>query len=690
MSDDEDELSALRAARDARSAAGGSARSRLAGDAAFQPRQSAPAARYFEGAAEPEAPPSGSRPVGGEEEGDDGDDDGPVELDPGEIYTDDFRSQFPVAFGEQEKKAPLLTKAHEANKRASFGPPRPPGFGPVKPPAPSAVVAGAAGEEGGVAEVGPPRPPAAAGSEDEEEKEDEDDDEEEEDPYNLPISHEIQLKGHRKMVSAVAIDHVGARAVTGSLDYTVQMWDFNGMKSDLRPFRKLEPSEGHPVLALSFSPSGEALLVVTGSACPKVYDRDGRELGEFPRGDMYIRDFRNTKGHQSGCTFGQWHPNDRYTALTSSEDGSVRLWDCETMVQKTVIKPQLLKPGRIAATTCAFNQDGTMIGAGLRDGTVQLWSVKGKFGSSAALGLVPVPQKQLVAKQTWSYVSRPSQLLHKAHAVSTDITSLAFSQDGNMLLSRAADETMKVWDVRKLKQPLRVFEDLTTTHTNTMCGFSPDERLIMTAVCGSSSEDEGGLVLFDREKLEFVRRIGMPGSVSSFAWHSHLNQILVGAGGRKAGTAHMLYSPTFSEKGALRCVGRAPRKAMPFDFQAPLVIHNPHSLPLFKEDKGRKRQREKDRQDPVKSRRPDTSGITSGPGRGGKLGSTGGTLLTQHLLKQAGNKRPDEMLDTREALLRHATAAESDPHFFGSAYADTQPKIIFAEVSDDEKEEEAK
>jgi hypothetical protein len=98
------------------------------------------------------------------------------------------------------------------------------------------------------------------------------------------------------MVSAVAIDHVGARAITGSLDYTVetldvillvqesaggalsgrellavltpplrfccgimtqvQMWDFNGMKSDLRPFRKLEPSEGHPVLALSFSPSG--------------------------------------------------------------------------------------------------------------------------------------------------------------------------------------------------------------------------------------------------------------------------------------------------------------------------------------------------------------------------------------------------------------------------------------------------
>eukprot|EP00951_Prasinocladus_malaysianus_P039941 scaffold452891_cov46-Prasinocladus_malaysianus.AAC.1 len=62
------------------------------------------------------------------------------------------------------------------------------------------------------------------------------------------------------------------------------------------------------------------------------------------------------------------------------------------------------------------------------------------------------------------------------------------------------------------------------------------------------------------QRLEFVRRIGVPGSVCAFNWHAQLNQILIGAGGRKAGAAHMLYHPTFSEKGALLCVGRAPRK----------------------------------------------------------------------------------------------------------------------------------
>lgn len=59
----------------------------------------------------------------------------------------------------------------------------------------------------------------------------------------------------------------------------------------------------------------------------QIYDRDGFTLGEFLKGDMYIRDLKNTKGHISGLTAGQWHPKDRETALTASEDGSLRIWD---------------------------------------------------------------------------------------------------------------------------------------------------------------------------------------------------------------------------------------------------------------------------------------------------------------------------------------------------------------------------
>lgn len=152
--------------------------------------------------------------------------------------------------------------------------------------------------------------------------------------------------------------------------------------------RQVEPFEGHPVVAVSFSPSGDCFLAVSGATQAKIYDRDGKTVGEFIRGDMYIRDMRNTKGHVSGLCGGSWHPHDRNTAMTCSEDGTVRLWDTENIEQKVVVKPTLKKPGRVAVTACCYSADGTMIAGGLRDGSIQIWSTRGKFGRSAAVGQV--------------------------------------------------------------------------------------------------------------------------------------------------------------------------------------------------------------------------------------------------------------------------------------------------------------
>ena len=65
------------------------------------------------------------------------------------------------------------------------------------------------------------------------------------------------------------------------------------------------------VLLRFYVAAGDAFLCVTGAAKIKVYDRDGKERGESVLGDPYIRDTKNTKGHQSPCTSGHWHPTDR-------------------------------------------------------------------------------------------------------------------------------------------------------------------------------------------------------------------------------------------------------------------------------------------------------------------------------------------------------------------------------------------
>ncbi|KAM1044514.1 hypothetical protein ACFX13_036386 [Malus domestica] len=100
-----------------------------------------------------------------------------------------------------------------------------------------------------------------------------------------------------------------------------------------------------------------------------IYDRDRLTLGEFVKEDMYIRDLKNTKGHISGLTCGEWNPKSKNTILTSSEDRSLRIWDVNDLkTQKQVIKPKLTRPGRVPVTTCIWDHDEKRIAGGIGDG----------------------------------------------------------------------------------------------------------------------------------------------------------------------------------------------------------------------------------------------------------------------------------------------------------------------------------
>lgn len=510
-------------------------------------------------------------------------------------------------------------------------------------------------EEEEEAMIGPPRPPVVDSDEEEEE-------EEEENRYRLPLSNEIVLKGHNKIVSALAVDPTGSRVLSGSYDYTVRMFDFQGMNSRLSSFRDFEPVEGHQVRNLSWSPTADRFLCVTGSAQAKIYDRDGLTLGEFVKGDMYIRDLKNTKGHITGLTWGEWHPKTKETILTSSEDGSLRIWDVNDFKsQKQVIKPKLARPGRVPVTTCTWDREGKCIAGGIGDGSIQIWNLKPGWGS------------------------RPDIHVEQAH--SDDITGLKFSSDGKILLTRSFDDSLKVWDLRLMKNPLKVFEDLPNHYAQTNIAFSPDEQLFLTGTSVERESTIGGLLcFFDRSKLELVSRIGISPtcSVVQCAWHPRLNQIFATSGDKSQGGTHVLYDPTLSERGALVCVARAPRKKSVDDFELKPVIHNPHALPLFRDQPSRKRQREKILKDPLKSHKPELP--MNGPGHGGRVGASKGSLLTQYLLKQGGMIKETWMdEDPREAILKHADAAEKNPKFT-RAYAETQPDPVFAK-SDSEDED---
>lgn len=674
--DEEEELSQLRAQR--------AQRTGLADLRSLQQKQKQVnvSATYFE---EPDSRRPSSRPPAAAVDDDDDDDEdapaivGGIEDDAADLQHEGLRSAFPMAFGQQESKVESLESIHAARLRSGSeaGTSAPQLQQPAVPPqASSAAITADDDEEEEDADIG-----AVNGNAGEEDVE--------LDPYMLPVSHEVALEGQGKVVTSIDVDHSGSRLLAGSRDYSLRMFDFNGMKSDMRSFRRLEPSDGHPVHSVSLSPTGDAFLVATGSSMIKVYDRDGKERGTSVSGDMYIRDLRNTKGHISPCTHAQWHPTDKFTGMTSSEDGSIRVWDTWNVLQKTVIKPQLVKPGRIAVTACAYNHDGGLIGAGMFDGTLQIWDVKGKFGTAASTGVVMPPKPQMIAKQDWKYVSGGGQVLRNAHEPSTEITSLAFARNGTSLATRGADETLKLWDLRKLKTPVHAFSGLPTTHSETGCCFSPDQSLILTGTSSLRDGTGGALLFFDVNKLQLVRRIGTVGSVVAVQWHQRVNQIFMGTGDKAGGCVRALYDPTMSERGVLLCAARKPRAKDPLDFEAPVVIHTPHALPMFKEPKQiRKRKSEKDRDDAVKFHKPEagSSAATLGRGAAGLIGKTGGTLLTQYILKNHGMLKNPAEEDIRAAILRHqGQADEFKAHT--AAYNKTQPVKIFAEEEKEEEEE---
>lgn len=175
---------------------------------------------------------------------------------------------------------------------------------------------------------------------------DSDDDSGEDDEF--PVSHELVLKTHERPITTLTVDPSGSRFITGSTDCTIKFHDFASMTPNtLHAFKSLDPTatkasastETHPIHHVEFNPnSPSSVLVISATPQAKIFSRDGEELKEFVKGDMYLRDMHNTKGHISAITTGTWHPINRDLCITAGTDSTLRIWDVNMpLKQKEVI-----------------------------------------------------------------------------------------------------------------------------------------------------------------------------------------------------------------------------------------------------------------------------------------------------------------------------------------------------------------
>ena len=349
------------------------------------------------------------------------------------------------------------------------------------------------------------------------------------------VTSDAYRTGGGRIISSISVDPAGSRLVSGCTDGVLRMYDFGGMDVSHKSFREVEAEEGHPVVDVCHSNTGDRMAVATASAQPKIFDREGREIVQFIKGDPYVTDMARTVGHTAAVTSISWHPLESHLVLTSSLDGSARLWDLngktqfKKLVCHRVYRAKNSRGQRTAVTTAVFHPGGRQMALGTVDGSVQIWDC-------AAKGVR----------------NRPEGAVFDAHGMGRAVTSLVYNVDGTRVASRcAADDTVKVWDTKRLSkstEPITVCADLPALYEASSCAFSPDG----TMLCAGTSVpppkkgqkikgEKGGTLKFYRlpgkgcpplkEPLTHFAEVesAAPGaSAVTVVWHTKLNQIFVG------------------------------------------------------------------------------------------------------------------------------------------------------------------
>ncbi|WPH02077.1 WD repeat protein [Acrodontium crateriforme] len=511
---------------------------------------------------------------------------------------------------------------------------------------------------------------------DDDDSDDDDDDDDDDDEDEFPVSHEMIIKTHDRAITAATLDPSGGRLITGSMDCTLKFHDFASMTpTTIRAFKSVDPSavkgsansETHPINQVVFNPlSAGHVLVATALPQAKIMSRDGDTIVEFAKGDMYLRDMHNTKGHISEVTTGTWHPTDRNICVTAGTDSTLRIWDINhARSQKEVIVHKSRTAGSAGRTRMTRvvwgspTQGGNnlLISTAL-DGSLVMWSGDGPH-------------------------SRPAAEIRDAHTRETWTSGLDISADGRLVVTRGGDNMIKLWDTRKFKTPVNTVSHASTSaqyQTSNIC-FSGNSTNIITG------SETGHLHILNPGTLrpELVTPVTPGSPLITVLWHSKLNQIITGSANAET---RVLYNPNISQGGAKTVMTRAPKKRHVDDdpnFTTDLshgISGNAIIVPGGQVPSTAS----------YASRHPTVGLTASGRSRDPRRPQV-------PVQTPFAKNNPDENYvksqiplsslrdeDPREALLKYANKAKNDP-LFTNAWKETQPKTIYAELSDDDEEE---
>jgi WD40 repeat protein len=337
-----------------------------------------------------------------------------------------------------------------------------------------------------------------------------------------PLLH--TLMGPSDTVCAVAVYDGGRRAISGSWDETLRIWD-------LERGQELHTLEGHSgqITALAVYDGGRRAISASKDNTLRVWDlsKKGLERGQ---------ELCSLTGHSGPVTAVAVYDGGR-RAISASDDHTVRVWDLERAQQLRTLEGH----SRWVQDVAVYDGGRRAISAS-GDHTLKVWdlergqelcSLTGHSGPICAVAVYDSGRRAISG--SWDETLKiwdleRGQELHTLEGRSGRITALAVYDRGQRAISASLDGTLKVWDLSKTGlepgQELRTLEGY---------GFA----VLGLAVCHGgrraiSASSDGLLRVWDLSKTDLVHGQGL----GTLEGHGEaVTALAVYGGGRRAVSA---------------------------------------------------------------------------------------------------------------------------------------------------------
>ena len=256
-------------------------------------------------------------------------------------------------------------------------------------------------------------------------------------PYLTPPGAELRrFEGHTGGVSSVVVLPDGRRALSGSSDKTLRLWD-------LETGAELHRFAGHTsfVRSVAVLPDGRRALSGSDDRTLRLWDLEARA------------ELRRFKGH-TGWVHSVAVLPDGSRVLSGAGDRTLRLWDLETGVELRCFVGHMSSVSSVAVLP-----DGCRALSGSNDKTLRLWDLEtgaelrrfeGHTGRVSSLVLLPDGRRALSGSHDWTlrlWDLETGAELRRFEGHTGWVSSVVALPDGRRALSGADDHTLRLWDL---------------------------------------------------------------------------------------------------------------------------------------------------------------------------------------------------------------------------------------------------